>query len=108
MRACHQAGHFDPDRVRGRGVWWEDELGPVVNDGARLSAGGLTRPLGLAGRGIYVSAKRWPGLLDADPLAAEACGALPELLDALPWRHPAHARLLAGWLALAGVCGALP
>src|SRR4051812_38773117 len=26
MKACHAAGIFDPERVRGRGVWWGDGL----------------------------------------------------------------------------------
>jgi putative DNA primase/helicase len=108
MEACHAAGPFDPQRVRGRGVWPETEGRVVVHAGDWIWSGGQGwRPAAAPLGHIYEAAAVWPGLLGARFGGEEARGLL-DLLEELPWVHPVMARLAAGYVVTAPVCAALP
>lgn len=106
MRQCENAGVYDPERVRGRGAWWDDgrsllHVGDaLILDGERRA---LTDP---SVRYVYEAA---PSLhIDMqDPLSAREAFELVELCRMLQWEKPISATLLAGWIFLAPICGAL-
>lgn len=106
IRACRDAGIYDPTRVRGRGAWLD--AGRVVyHHGEKLSVDGqYVRFDQLPSRYVYEMARPLPepaeGMLGADE--GEWLIGLAEMFR---WSKEGSAALLAGWVALAPVCGAL-
>lgn len=106
MQACHRAGVWSTDRVRGRGCWSEDggrvavHLGDSVLMGDRAFLPGQVKS-----RWVYPAAKPLPRP------AGEITRAQVEILTSacalMSWEQPVSAQLLCGWLALAPICGAL-
>lgn len=109
IAACHRAGIYDPDRLRGRGAWL-DEGHAVLHLGDRLLINGHDADLNaLNGHAIYERARRLPVDIGAAPLAADKAARLMELCMALPFEDVGSmGRLLAGWCVIAPVCGAMP
>lgn len=111
MRQCEALGIYDPDNLRGRGVWFDD--GKVVAHlGDRLLVDGATRGLGdLVSRHVYEQRRRIDiGASGAPPAPlTDAEGkAILECCRALAWEDPARdGSLLAGWIACAIIGGAL-
>lgn len=106
MRQCEAAGVYDPSKVRGRGAWWDDGRA-LLHVGDRLIIDGEERPLTDPGvRYVYEAAP--PLHIDmADPLTAREAHELVELCKMLQWEKPISGVLLAGWIFLAPICGAL-
>lgn len=104
MAQCVAAGLFDPSRVRGRGVWL-DAGRVVLHGGARMWVGGEpVSPGAIDSDYLYQARPSWmPGLADLPA----GVSAILEACTRIPWAHPMSAELLAGWIALAPVCGAL-
>ncbi|MDB6132484.1 MAG: hypothetical protein JWM59_727 [Verrucomicrobiales bacterium] len=99
---------FDPRRVRGRGCWIDGE-DVVFHAGSHLTVNGVEQDIR-----AYQSPIRavYEGALEIQthdgPAASNAEGIrLLELCGMLPWERPLSGILLAGWLALAPICGAL-
>jgi len=93
----NKIGPFDPIRIRGTGVWL-DRGRVVVNTGA----GGIDSDFF-----VYVATKnRIPTLLQ--PLSTGETVHLRNACEALKWREPKSGILLAGWIAIARIAGALP
>lgn len=107
---CRQAaiGMFDPDLLRGRGIWW-DEGRCVLHLGDRLVVDGEPRPISatLNSRFHYQRGAALVGTADAQPLSDEEALLVLTLADRFHWEVPASAMLLAGWVTLAPICGAL-
>ncbi|WVR18294.1 CHC2 zinc finger protein [Bordetella phage PY223] len=106
MRQCENAGVYDPAKVRGRGAWWDDGRS-LLHVGGALIVDGEQRPLtDPSVRFIYEAA---PALhIDMqDPLSAREASELAALCRMLQWEKPISATLLAGWIFLAPICGAL-
>jgi len=101
-------GMFDPDRLRGRGTWW-DRGRCVLHLGDRLVVDGIrqviTAPLQSSFHYQRGAALIGPG--DATPLSDEEALTVLTMADRFWWDVPASAFLMAGWLALAPICGAL-
>jgi putative DNA primase/helicase len=99
---------FDPQRIRGRGCWIDgDDV--VYHAGDRLVINGTATPIpqfSSSARAIYEGALEIPvdSGKGADNLAASR---LIELCEMLSWERPLYGKLLAGWLAIAPICGAL-
>lgn len=123
MRECTQAGVYDPTRLRGRGLWTDknikNEERTVLNSGSTL----LFAKNGESPSQVpYVQFKsRWfyekgrdllpsdDGVTDFYEEATDADGyMIRELCDLVRWERPIYGQLLAGWIATAIVCGALP
>ena len=103
------AGVYSPDRIRGRGAWW-DQRCSVLHLGDRLSVGGVLRPVtdGISGSSyLYQRLARLRGPADAKPLSDDEAFVLAELAERFHWEVPASGLLLAGWVTLAPICGAL-
>lgn len=106
MRQCENAGVYDSEKVRGRGAWWDDGRS-LLHVGGSLILDGQTRPLtDPSVRFIYEAAP--PLHIDThEPLTAREAFELVELCRMLQWEKPISSMLLAGWLFLSPICGAL-
>ncbi|MFT4118727.1 CHC2 zinc finger domain-containing protein [Bradyrhizobium sp.] len=106
MRQCEDAGVYDAEKVRGRGAWWDGDRallhlgGALIVDGERVP---LTHP-GI--KNIYEAAP--PLHMDiSNGLTNRDAAELVSLCRMLQWEKPISATLLAGWIFLAPICGAL-
>ena len=101
-------GMFDADSLRGRGIWW-DEGRCVLHLGDRLVVDGCLWPMTtpLNSRFRYQRAAALVGTGEAQPLSDEEALLVLAIADRFHWEVPASAMLLAGWLTLAPICGAL-
>jgi putative DNA primase/helicase len=99
---------FDPQRIRGRGCWIDGE-DVVFHAGDRLVINGEARPIpqfSSAVRAIYEGALEIP-VDSGDGADNRTAARLIELCEMLSWERPLYGKLLAGWLAIAPICGAL-
>lgn len=99
---------FDSRLIRGRGCWI-DGADVIYHAGDRLAISGRLVPIpsyDSPTRSIYEA-----GLaisVEADHPASNADAAkIIQLCELLSWEQPLYGKLLAGWMALAPVCGAL-
>jgi putative DNA primase/helicase len=102
-------GVYSPDRIRGRGAWWDKRVS-VLHLGDRLVVDGDPRDVSSGVHGsayLYQRLARLRGPADAKPLADDEAFVLAELAERFHWEVPASGLLLAGWAALAPICGAL-
>jgi putative DNA primase/helicase len=105
--AQHQAGIFNADRIRGRGAWW-DEGRPVLHLGDRLILDGQTHSV-MNPPPSKFSYQRMVAIdiPDVEPLSDLEGWQIVDLASRFHWEVPASGLLLAGWTALAPICGAL-
>lgn len=102
-------GVYSPDRIRGRGAWWDKRVS-VLHLGDRLVIDGDPRDVSTGVDGsayLYQRLARLRGPGNAKPLADDEAFVLAELAERFHWEVPASGLLLAGWAALAPICGAL-
>ena len=108
IRGCERAGVYDTARIRGRGAWW-DEDGAVLHLGDRLVIGGISTPIMEAKPGRYIYEASSPMSVEtARPLSFKEANEIVKICERISWDRPISARLLAGFITLAPVCGALP
>lgn len=108
FRAQHRVGVYDSGRVRGIGAWY-DEGRTVYHLGDRLIVDGQRFPV-LAppeSRFLYQRLPHRDGPGDAVPLTDDEGLGLLMLAERFHWERVGSGRLLAGWVALAPICGAL-
>lgn len=107
MMHCTRQGVFNPMRIRGRGAWF-DQGRPAVHVGDAIILAGERLPVGAHEAGGYIYPAAVPLQIDyTNPLESGEAALLSQLCDRLTWERPIQGRLLAGWLAIAPVCGAL-
>jgi putative DNA primase/helicase len=103
-----QAGIFSADRIRGRGAWW-DAGQSVLHLGDRLLIDGATQPITKAASSRF----HYQRLASIDlpealaPLTDELGMEIIDIASRFHWEVPASGLLMAGWIALAPICGAL-
>ena len=103
-------GVYAPDRIRGRGAWWDREQS-VLHLGDRLVVDGHERPVTSRipnSPYLYQRLSSLQGPAGVDPLSDADAYILAELAERFHWEVPASGLLLAGWVTLAPICGALP
>ncbi len=101
----HAVGIYDPLRIRGRGAWWDNDHA-VLHIGDRLIVSDQEKPLSEPGRFIYEAAL--PIRINyQNPLPVRESEKLLRICELLSWEKPISAKYLAGWIALAPICGAL-
>lgn len=105
----HAVGEFDPDLLRGRGAWW-DAGRSILHLGDRLVVDGAEIPIHkrLRSRFHYQRGLPLARLGGVEPLSDAEAFEVVDLAEQFYWDRPASALLLAGWCALAPVCGSLP
>ena len=103
-----KAGIFSPDRIRGRGAWWDDGRS-VLHLGDRLLIDGAEQSISKAAGSKYhyqrLASIDLPEALE--PLADEMGMEIIDIASRFHWEVPASGLLLAGWIALAPICGAM-
>ncbi len=103
-----KTGIFSNDRIRGRGTWW-DAGRSVLHLGDRLLIDGVQHPITSAPSSKFhyqrLASIELPGHLE--PLTDEEGLGLAHIASRFHWEVPASGLLLAGWIALAPICGAL-
>ena len=101
-------GIFNPEALRGRGVWW-DRGRCVLHLGDRLVVDGQSQPITtpFTSRFHYQRAAALDGPGTFPPLSDEEALTVLTIADRFRWDVPASAFLLAGWVTLAPICGAL-
>ena len=106
MRACRDIGIYDPDRIRGRGAWL-DQGNALLHLGNRILCNGTDIGLSVPGSPyVYESAKPL-SVISAPPLRTLDANMLIKISSQLRWERPVYAKMFAGWIALAPICGAL-
>ena len=107
MATCQVAGIFSINRVRGRGVWM-DNNNPVIHYGDKVTIEGKDYlPHLTTGRYVYELAEAL-GFPECKPLSDEKGQAFPDLIKKLRWETPEQAMWFSGWLVCALIGGALP
>jgi putative DNA primase/helicase len=104
----HKVGCYDPSRIRGVGAWW-DEGRTVFHLGDRLIVDGTKYPVKEPHSSDYIY-QRLPKRIGpgaAEPLSDQEGVNLLSIAEQFHWETPASGMLLAGWVALAPICGAL-
>lgn len=106
MRMCEAEGIYDPDRIRGRGAWW-DSGRSVLHLGSHLIVDGTVCQLrDVDGWHIYEHSRAM--LVDIDhPLSAREAYKVIEICKMMQWEKPIDAYLFAGFIMLAAICGSL-
>lgn len=103
---CLKLGIFNPNKIRGRGAWI-DEGKPVLHCGDILIVDGVYTPFNKhKSKFIYESGHEL-GFSLVEPLKKSEAYELIKLLERLNWSRDVDARLLAGWIVIAPLCGAL-
>lgn len=106
IRQACSAGIYDPGSVRGRGAW-VDAGRTVFHFGTHLWVDGQSMPVSaIKSNFVYEMDRRLPAPGDTALTDAEGAG-LVDLAKMFRWNKPASAALLAGFVALAPLCGAL-
>ena len=102
-------GVYSPDRIRGRGAWW-DQRSSVLHLGDRLVVNGISRDVSAGVDGsayLYQRLAKLRGPGDVKPLDDTEAYIIAEIAERFRWEVPASGLLLAGWVTLAPICGAL-
>lgn len=97
---------FTPQRLRGRGCWWEQGQAVAHLGDALFVNGNSVGIYNHESRHIYERA----GGITADvnnPLTATEASQLTELCEMLAWEKTVYGQLLSGWIMASVVCGAL-
>jgi hypothetical protein len=108
FREQQRKGVFDVDKLRGLGAWWDNGR-VVMHLGNRLVVQGERRPLwrGIDSDYIYEQSVKLEGPGGEQPLTDEEGARLLALCEGFNWEQSSAGMLLAGWVALAPVCGAM-
>ena len=106
MCQCRDVGIYDTSRVRGRGAWMDNGRA-VLHLGNRMVVDGRSVGLMLPGsRHVYEASQ---ALIrdDAPPLVTATAHRLVSICQGLRWECPISGVLLAGFIAVAPICGGL-
>jgi putative DNA primase/helicase len=103
-----RAGIFSPDRIRGRGAWWDDGRS-VLHLGDRLIVDGITHSVMKPppSRFNYQRLVSIDLPEDLEPLTDHQGAEILDIASRFLWEVPASGLLIAGWAALAPICGSL-
>ena len=102
------AGLFTPDRIRGRGAWWDDGR-PLLHLGDRLVTpeGEHLITTSFRSRYVYQRMPRLDGPGDVEPLSVKEAAVIVSIANRFHWDVPASGTLLVGWVVLGPICGSL-
>lgn len=104
IEASTNAGIYDQDRIRGRGAWIDGEKF-IFHAGDHLIVNGVSTPLSdVSGEFIYQASRRTKHEQVA-PMTSREASKVIELASLFSLTSGIDARLLAGWCAIAPICG---
>ena len=106
ITTCSNIGIFNPSKIRGRGAWIDNKL-PVLHCGDSLIVDGKYLPFSKHKSKFIYEAGQELGFELTKPLKKNEAHKLIELLDRINFSRDIDARLLAGWITIAPLCGAL-
>lgn len=106
IQRSQRKGIYDPELVRGRGAWWEDGRW-AVHLGDRVIIDGKSYPLRDAPTRYVYEKSTSMEIQFENPLSASEGVKLVQLCERLRWVKPISGKLLAGWIFLAPICGAI-
>ena len=110
FEASANVGVYSPNRIRGRGAYIDKKhtllhLGEeIICNGERLS---ILKKLPFKTNYIYQRSANLYGCGNEPPLSDDQAYEILELAQRFQWDVQASGMLLAGWVALAPICGAL-
>jgi len=106
VRTAAKRGIYDIGRIRGRGAWL-DEGRSIFHHGGHLSVDGVRTDITrISSRYVYELHRALPEPAD-EPLTDAEGEHLLEVAKMFRWTKPGSAALLAGFVILAPLCGAL-
>lgn len=107
MRACYRVGVFNPDAMRGRGVWL-DAGRRIFHLGDRLLVDGVETDL-TKHQSAFIYEQAMPLSVSlGEPLSDAESRRILAMCEAAAWSEPVRdGRLLAGWIVSALIGGAL-
>lgn len=103
---CSLIGIFNNKKIRGRGAWI-DKGKPVLHCGDSIIVDGKYLPFSKHESKFIYEAGQELGFELVKPLAKKEAHKLIELLERINFSRDIDARLLAGWIVIAPLCGAL-
>ena len=103
---CTKIGIFNPDKIRGRGAWTEKGI-PIIHCGDSLIVDGIYTSLSKHKSTYIYEAGQELGFSLVESLSKNEAYKLIQMLERLNWSRSIEARLLAGWIVVAPLCGAL-
>jgi putative DNA primase/helicase len=108
IRKCQQFGIFETDRIRGRGAWLDNGRN-VYHSGGYLIVDGIKRDLQDLNDSNYIYESRT--MLEhetTEPLNVDDSRKLADLCEKLNFSNYLDNFLLAGFIAVAPICGVMP
>lgn len=106
IRLAHRRGIYDPNNVRASGAWIDDDRF-IFHHGSYLSVDGVkTDVTRIKSRHVYELTRTLPPPAEAALSDADGTRIL-DVAKMFRWSRPGSAALLAGWIFLAPICGAL-
>lgn len=106
MNVCMRIGIFEPEKIRGRGAWIDNGI-PVIHCGGHLIVGGKQKSFSRHHSEYIYEAGRDLGFELTKPMNKLQANEFIKILERLNWGREINARLLAGWIVIAPLCGAL-
>lgn len=106
IRRAQRAGLWDSDLIRGRGAWW-DSGKAAVHLGDRVVIDGQAYSLREAPTEYVYEMGKPMRIATAGPLPNADAHRFVEICESIRWEKPIYGKLLAGWVFLAPICGAL-
>ena len=107
IQKSERVGIFDVRILRGCGAWM-DAGRAVIHVGNKLFVDGVETEITDIDSEFLYERQRSMEFKQATPLTAAQASELPRLLGELSWEKPHYGDLLAGWCAVAPICGAMP
>lgn len=102
----YKLGQFDSNRIRGLGCWIDNRR-VVFNAGEFLYVDGRKIPINeFESHFVYIRSEDILPNMDEE-LSREDLALFEQLCNMFAWEYPACGTLLAGWLMVAPICGAL-
>lgn len=107
MQKCRDIGIFNPDRLRGRGAWLDDGRSVLHLGNELIIDGRHTDVLMVPGSAFVYEAARQISHVVAPALTSREANRVMDICKLLRWQDPRDAVLLAGFIVVAPICGAM-
>lgn len=107
ISSAYTRGIFHLERMRGLGAWWDDERA-VIHAGDKLIVNGETTDIQQFQTRYVYEALPTLNIDLGEPLPDSESSKLYKFACSINWERPQYGMFMAGWAAIATVCGALP